>query len=267
MVTTSQAGLMGAFGEKFRKARESKELSFDDVSNVIKITPRMLRAIEEENFDQLPGGVFNKGFIRSYAKHLGLDPEEAVTEYLEQIRQAQIQAQEAWQPPAVAEKRASTKKSTSVKKPASKDSRSIPNAHTAVEMQELPELQLPRAEHARTKKKEFFDRPSLDIPWKIVAVVIVIAILGSVLWFRHAHRRAAFNPTPAQVAVSTPATASPSPSNGSTPAPSSATPNVVAQNTSAPQAAASASPDSATDSDKNDVTVRNFGKPSPKSVE
>src|SRR5579872_3533427 len=58
-------GLMGDFGNKFRKARESKELSFDDVSNVIKITPRMLRAIEEENFDQLPGGVFNKGFIRS----------------------------------------------------------------------------------------------------------------------------------------------------------------------------------------------------------
>ena len=54
---------MGEFGEKFRKARETKELSFDDVSNVIKISPRMLKAIEEENFDQLPGGVFNKGFI------------------------------------------------------------------------------------------------------------------------------------------------------------------------------------------------------------
>ena len=88
---------MGAFGDKFRKARESKEFSFDDVSNVIKIAPRMLRAIEEENFDQLPGGVFNKGFIRSYAKHVGLDPEEAVTEYLDHVRQQQIQAQEAWQ--------------------------------------------------------------------------------------------------------------------------------------------------------------------------
>lgn len=48
---------MGQFGDKFRKAREKKELSFDDVSKVIKITPRLLRAIEEEQFEQLPGGV------------------------------------------------------------------------------------------------------------------------------------------------------------------------------------------------------------------
>ena len=41
---------MGEFGDKFRKARETKELSFDDVSNVIKISPRMLKAIEEEHF-------------------------------------------------------------------------------------------------------------------------------------------------------------------------------------------------------------------------
>src|SRR5579872_7619923 len=82
------------FGDKFRKAREKKELSFDDVSNVTKISSRMLQAIEQENFDLLPGGVFNKGFIRAYAKHLGLDGEEAVNEYLEQIRKEQLQA---WQ--------------------------------------------------------------------------------------------------------------------------------------------------------------------------
>ena len=73
---------MGEFGDKFRKAREKKELSLDDVSNVTKIGSRMLRAIEEEHFDDLPGGVFNKGFIRAYAKHLGLDAEDAVSDYL-----------------------------------------------------------------------------------------------------------------------------------------------------------------------------------------
>ena len=89
---------MGEFGDKFRKAREKKEISLDDVSNVTKISSRMLRAIEEEHFDQLPGGVFNKGFIRAYAKHLGLDAEEAVTEYLACLRQAQIDAHEVWEP-------------------------------------------------------------------------------------------------------------------------------------------------------------------------
>ena len=89
---------MGEFGEKFRKTRETKELSFDDVSNVIKISPRMLKAIEEENFDQLPGGVFNKGFIRAYAKHLGLSPEDSIAEYLACVQQTQMAAQQAWQP-------------------------------------------------------------------------------------------------------------------------------------------------------------------------
>src|ERR1051326_2162672 len=86
---------MGEFGNKFRQAREKKNLSLDDVS---KISSRMLKAIEEEHFDQLPGGVFNKGFIRAYAKHLGLNSEEAVTDYLACLRQAQIDANEVWEP-------------------------------------------------------------------------------------------------------------------------------------------------------------------------
>ena len=90
---------MGEFGDKFLKARERKELSLDDVSNVTKISPRMLQAIEEEQFDQLPGGVFNRGFIRAYAKHLGLDAEDAVNDYLACLRQAQIDSHSGWASP------------------------------------------------------------------------------------------------------------------------------------------------------------------------
>src|SRR4051794_14746425 len=148
---------MGAFGEKFRKARERKELSFDDVSNVIKIGPRMLRAIEEENFDQLPGGVFNKGFIRSYAKQIGLDPEEAVTEYLDLMREQQLQAQQAWEPPPPIETPAPRKAAATRSK---SPPRSAPQAQAPVQVEELPELQLPRAEHVRAGKKEFLARSS-----------------------------------------------------------------------------------------------------------
>ena len=73
---------MGKFGDKFRKERERQNIKLDDVANSTKIAARMLRAIEEERFDQLPGGVFNRGFIRAYAKHLGLNEEEAVTGYV-----------------------------------------------------------------------------------------------------------------------------------------------------------------------------------------
>ncbi len=102
---------MGAFGEKLRKQREQRGLALDAISNATKISTRMLRALEDERFDQLPGGVFNKGFVRAYARLIGLDEEEAVTDYLAALRESQIQDQSilpdfrapAGKPTAVAE--------------------------------------------------------------------------------------------------------------------------------------------------------------------
>ncbi len=84
---------MGAFGEKLRKQREQRGIELDKISNATKISTRMLRALEEEHFDQLPGGVFNKGFVRAYARQVGLDAEEAVSDYLAALRESQVQAQ------------------------------------------------------------------------------------------------------------------------------------------------------------------------------
>jgi cytoskeletal protein RodZ len=84
---------LGSFGEKLRKQREQRGLELDAISNTTKISPRMLRALEEEHFDQLPGGVFNKGFVRAYARQVGLDEEEAISDYLAALRESQIQQQ------------------------------------------------------------------------------------------------------------------------------------------------------------------------------
>lgn len=84
---------MGSFGEKLRKQREVSGLTLQAISNTTKISTRMLRAIEEEHFDQLPGGVFNKGFVRAYARQVGLDEEEAVTDYLAALRETQLHSQ------------------------------------------------------------------------------------------------------------------------------------------------------------------------------
>lgn len=84
---------MGAFGEKLRKQREQRGLALDAISNTTKISTRMLRALEEEHFDQLPGGVFNKGFVRAYARQVGLDEEQTITDYLAALRESQVQSQ------------------------------------------------------------------------------------------------------------------------------------------------------------------------------
>jgi cytoskeleton protein RodZ len=73
---------VGKFGDKLRREREMRGVTLDEIAEATKIGTRSLRALEEERFDQLPGGIFNKGFVRSYARFLGLDEEQAVADYV-----------------------------------------------------------------------------------------------------------------------------------------------------------------------------------------
>ncbi len=57
-------------------------ISLEDITAATKIGKRLLRALEDEQFDLLPGGIFNKGYVRAYAKYVGIDEEQAVAEYL-----------------------------------------------------------------------------------------------------------------------------------------------------------------------------------------
>ncbi len=67
---------MTAIGETLRRERLKRNLDLEAISRELKISPRILSAIEEEKFDRLPGGVFAKSFVRQYARLLGLDEEE-----------------------------------------------------------------------------------------------------------------------------------------------------------------------------------------------
>jgi cytoskeletal protein RodZ len=72
---------MSNFGATFRKARETAGLPLEKIAAETRISARFLQAIESESFELLPGGIFNRGFIRSYAEYLGLDPEQTVADY------------------------------------------------------------------------------------------------------------------------------------------------------------------------------------------
>jgi len=75
--------VVASFGERLKKEREKRGMTLEDVAGVTKISVRNLRALEQEKFDQMPGGIFNRGFVRSYARHLGLDDEQVVADYME----------------------------------------------------------------------------------------------------------------------------------------------------------------------------------------
>ena len=72
---------MTNFGSSFKKAREHRGLSYAQIAEETRISARFLEAIENEDFQLLPGGIFNRGFIRTYASRVGLDPEVAIKEY------------------------------------------------------------------------------------------------------------------------------------------------------------------------------------------
>jgi len=72
---------MGSLGAILRREREARGISLEEIAEQTKISLRMLRAIENEQFERLPGGLFNKSFVRQYARILGVDEEVAVREY------------------------------------------------------------------------------------------------------------------------------------------------------------------------------------------
>jgi cytoskeleton protein RodZ len=171
------------FGERFRKERERRSLSLDDISNVTKISTRMLRAIEEGHLDQLPGGVFNKGFIRAYAKHLGFNDDEAINEYLEALHEAQVDAQAVWLP----------------------EHSPKPRLVAAAKKQAVKPALEPVKDKTSFREREH--APSATGPahgsWKIpVAAALAVIAVGTMLWLYHSRRPGAENvsaaPLPAQ---------------------------------------------------------------------
>lgn len=69
-------------GERLREARERQKVSLHAIAEKTNISVRFLDAIEKNQFDKLPGGIFTRGFIRSYAAQVGLDPDATVAQLL-----------------------------------------------------------------------------------------------------------------------------------------------------------------------------------------
>jgi cytoskeleton protein RodZ len=85
---------VGAFGEQLRREREMRDISLDEIAATTKIGTRLLRALEEEQFKLLPGGIFNKGYVRAYAKYVGIDEEKAIAGYLQAAHEAVLHGHE-----------------------------------------------------------------------------------------------------------------------------------------------------------------------------
>ncbi len=68
-------------GEKLRQAREERGFTISEVAEQTRISSLYLESIENDDYRILPGGIFNKGFVKSFAKVVGIDDQEALQDY------------------------------------------------------------------------------------------------------------------------------------------------------------------------------------------
>jgi cytoskeleton protein RodZ len=73
------------FGARLRDARERRGVSLRQIANATKISISALEALERNDISRLPGGIFSRAFVRSYAVEVGLDPETTIQEFIAQF--------------------------------------------------------------------------------------------------------------------------------------------------------------------------------------
>src|SRR3954464_2430773 len=78
---------MDDFGGKLRQARERRGISLRQIAASTKIAAAALDALERNDISKLPGGIFSRAFVRSYAVEVGLDPDDTVAEFLQRFNQ------------------------------------------------------------------------------------------------------------------------------------------------------------------------------------
>jgi cytoskeleton protein RodZ len=157
-----------SFGEKLKQEREKRKITLEQISSSTKIGTRMLQALEEDKFNQLPGGIFNKGFVRAYSHFVGLDEDQIVADYLEASGDA---------PPVSTE--------IAPREDGSRESEARESAEN-----------IRRLEGSA-------DSPARSLPWGLFAAVLLIIALALSLWShrRSEHARQSVRPAPSAAAT------------------------------------------------------------------
>jgi cytoskeleton protein RodZ len=201
---------MMTVGETFRRERLKRNLDLEQVSRELKISPRFLEAIEDEDFEKLPGGVFAKAFIRQYGKLLGLNDDELAA-----------QLQQTFEPP-----------------PSEPSSSAPPSSFQGG----VAPIQVPRMEEWQSVGDQGF-RWSGSLSAAIVVVLVMLICSAVYAWLQRPRTPVTAvhnNPAPVQTAAAnaaTPPSSTPSaPANPPAPSVTSAQP-VTSQTPSAPPSA------------------------------
>src|ERR1044072_5159384 len=80
--------MAATIGEQLRLAREDRGIPLREISDQTRISVHYLEAIESNDYKRLPGGIFNRSFVKAYAKYVGYDEKEAIDGYARYMRES-----------------------------------------------------------------------------------------------------------------------------------------------------------------------------------
>lgn len=176
---------MPSFGEKLKQEREKRNITLEQISATTKIGTRMLQALEEDKFNQLPGGIFNKGFVRAYSRCVGLDEDQTVADYL--LASGEGLATEVG--------------------PRENEGQRVAEKVRAKDREEVREKDygsLPRLESSA-------ESPRRQLPWGLFAAILLLIALALSLWNRREreHEKQLLHPVSGPKAGQVPASQAP----------------------------------------------------------
>jgi cytoskeleton protein RodZ len=170
-----------SFGAKLKLEREKRKITLEQISVSTKIGIRMLQALEEDNFNRLPGGIFNRGFVRAYSRFVGLDEDQTIADYMQASGDA---------PPASTE-------TVSHGEGSREDA-----AHEEV-ARENRDRDKDRDKDKVSRLEAGADAPPRQVPWGVFAGALLVVALALSFWShrRRENMREAVRPTPAAAAT------------------------------------------------------------------
>ena len=166
---------MPSFGEKLKLEREKRNITLEQISASTKIGTRMLQALEEDKFNQLPGGIFNKGFVRAYSRCVGLDEDQVVADYLQASGEGPrtepgVREDDAPKTPEKIRDREPAREPATVRDRVRKRDRN--NKDKSKDLETLLRLE------------SSVETPSRPLPWGLFAAILLLIALALVLWNR-----------------------------------------------------------------------------------
>src|SRR6187401_1152399 len=94
---------MSELGARLKAARQAKGVSLRDIETTTKISVSALEALERHDYAKLPGGIFSRAFVRAYALAVGMEPESAVNEFVEDFTRWEHEVEHSKQQTAISE--------------------------------------------------------------------------------------------------------------------------------------------------------------------